>query len=278
MCEYRKECRIWVPDREASEQQRRKNMQVYKQENIQKIKSELNTLRLRYLNLLSKIFGLSEKLKEEKAKEYLHHGVGRRLEVIERCIENIFSIFPIEREKLLRHEELIDVAINLHAFFVNIFGLLDNLAWVLIHEKRLAGTIDKKKIGLFKKETKEKFPSKFRQYLDSGPIKIWHDQYLINYRDALSHRIPLYVPPQTLNTEQKKKVEQIENKITDCIRSQDFDVLDKLSNEQKNIGSICPFFIHALSENKYVVLHAQLIADFNTIEKIVEKYCETFLG
>jgi len=253
-------------------------MQVYKQEDVQKIKSELNTLRQRYLNLLSKIFELSEKLKEEKAKEYLHHGVGRRLEVIERCIENIFLIFPVERKNLLCHDELIDVAINLHAFFVNIFGLLDNLAWVLIYEKQLAGIIDKKKVGLFKKETKKHFPSEFRQYLDSGEMKIWHKQYLTNYRDALSHRIPLYVPPQTLNTEQKKKVEQIENTIVDCIRSRDFDALNKLRIEQKNIGSVCPFFIHALSENKYVVLHAQLIADFNTIEEIVEKYCKTFLG
>lgn len=252
-------------------------MQIYKQEDIQKINSEFNTLKRRYIGLVFKLFDLSGKLKEEKAKEYFHHGIMRRLEVIERCIGNIFLIFPVERENLLSHDELIDVEINLHAFFVNVFGFLDNLAWVLIYEKRLAVTIDKRKVGLFKKETKEIFPAKFCEYLDSGRMKTWYDQYLINYRDALSHRIPLYVPPQTLNPEQKKKFEQIENKIADCIRSRDFGSLDKLRNEQNTIGSVCPFFIHALSENKYVALHAQLIADFNTIEEIVEKYCETFL-
>jgi hypothetical protein len=144
---------------------------------------------------MGQIFDLSAKIKEEKAREYLHYGVGRRLEVIERCIENIFLIFPVERNNLLCREELIDVMINLHAFFVNIFGLLDNLAWVLIHEKKLAGIIDKKKVGLFKRETKKYLPNKFCQYLDSPQMKLWHEQYLTNYRDAFSHRIPLYVPP-----------------------------------------------------------------------------------
>ncbi len=170
-------------------------MQIYKQEDIQKIKSELYSLRIKYCDLMGQIFDLSAKIKEEKAREYLHYGVGRRLEVIERCIENIFLIFPVERNNLLCREELIDVMINLHAFFVNIFGLLDNLAWVLIHEKKLAGIIDKKKVGLFKRETKKYLPNKFCQYLDSPQMKLWHEQYLTNYRDAFSHRIPLYVPP-----------------------------------------------------------------------------------
>lgn len=252
-------------------------MQIYKQEDIQKINSELFTVRNRYVDLIVQIFDLSAKLKEEKAREYLHYGVGRRLEVIERCIENIFSLFPVDRNNLLCREELIDVAINLHAFFVNIFGLLDNLAWVLIYEKKLAGIIDKKKVGLFKKETKKYLPNKFCQYLDSPQMKLWHGQYLTNYRDALSHRIPLYVPPQILNTEQKKQLAQIDQEIINCYKTRDFNTIEKLRKQQMNIGTVCPFFVHDSSENKEVFLHPQLLADFNTIEEIGKKYCETFL-
>jgi hypothetical protein len=169
-------------------------MQIYKQDDIQKINSELFMVKSRSVGLMVQILELSSKLKEEKARGYLCCGVGRRLEVIERCIKNIFSIFPVERNNLLCQEELLDVAINLHAFLVNMFGLLDNLAWVSIHENKLADIIDKKKVGLFKKETKKYLLNKFCQYLDSPQMKLWHNQYLINYRDALSHRIPLYVP------------------------------------------------------------------------------------
>ncbi len=249
-------------------------MQIYKQEDIQKINSELFTVKSRYADLLAQILNLSEKLKEEKAKEYLSYGVGRRLRLVTRCIENIFSIFPVERNNLLCWEELFDVEINLHAFLVNIFGLLDNLAWVLIHEKKVK--IDRRKVGLFKEETKENFPSKFRQYLDSDTMEKWHNHYLTNYRDALAHRIPLYIPPQLLSTEQKKQYLQIEQEIFNCYKTHNFNAIDNLRKQQKNIGDVCPFFVHDSSESKKFFLHPQIIADFNTIEEIVKKYCEMF--
>jgi hypothetical protein len=251
-------------------------MQIYKKEDILKINSEYVTVKNRYIDLMIQLFVLSPKLKEEKAKEYLHQGVSRRWEVIERCIENIFSIFPAERNNLLSHEELIEIEINLHAFFVNIFGLLDNLAWVFIHEQKLTGAIDKIKVGLFKKETKKYLPLKFCNYLDSPQIKLWHKQYLINYRDALSHRIPLYVPPQILNPEQKNQMMQMDQEIISCYKTRDFTNIEKLRKQQLNIGTVCPFFVHDSSESKGVFLHAQLIADFNTIEDILKNFCETF--
>ena len=54
-------------------------------------------------------------------------------------------------------------------------------------------------------------------------------------------------------------------------------MIEKLRKEQDSIGDICFLVSHAFSENKSIILHAQLIADFNTIEEIVEKYCEMFL-
>lgn len=219
---------------------------------------------------------LSGNLKEEKAKEYLFHGAARRLGIIERCVENIYSIYPLERTELLSYGELKDLDINIHAFFVNIFGLLDNLAWVLIHEKRLK--IDKKHIGLYMDKTQECFDKKFREYLNSENMKKWHNVYLKNYRDALSHRIPLYVPPKTLTPDQKNHAALIENQINDSIRARDYMAVDKLHDTDDKIGSPCPFFIHSISEeeNKYIVFHAQVITDFKTVEEIVEKFCDAF--
>jgi hypothetical protein len=255
----------------------RDNMQFLKQDDIDKIKSELALITSRYSNLTIKLWKLFSKLKTEKAKEYLIHGVMRRLGIMMRSIENVFSIFPIERDMLLSMNELSDVDINLHAFLINIFGLLDNLAWVVIHEQQLTDKIDKKNVGLYENKTQVCFTEKFRSYLNSDRMKKWRNEYLKNYRDALSHRIPPYVPPKTLNPEQKTQEEQIENKIVECYKSLDLGAIDKLRKEQESIGDVCPYLCHALSENKAVVLHAQLIADFKTIEEIIEKYCEMFL-
>ena len=252
-------------------------MSFLKQDDVDKIKSELALINSRYLDLTIKLWGLYNRLKTEKAKEYLSHGVMRRLGTMMRSIENVFTIFPIEKGTLLSMNELKDVDINLHAFFINIFGLLDNLAWVLIYEKQLSAKIDKKSVGLYKKKTQEHFTEKFHGYLNSGSMKRWYEEYLKNYRDALSHRIPLYVPPQALIPEQALQVKQIENKIADCYKSCDLDMIEKLRKEQNSIGDVCFLISHAFSESKSIVLHAQLIADFNTIEEIVGKYCEMFL-
>ena len=251
-------------------------MQYLKDEDIKNINSDLSTLKERYLSLVSKISELSKNLKVEKAKEYLFHGVLRRLNVIERCVENIYSTFPLERKELLSDDELKDVDINLHAFFVNIFGLLDNLAWVLVYEKRLK--IDKQNVGLYKTQTY--FAKPFRDYLNLDRIKKWHDEYLKNYRDALSHRIPLYVPPKALTSEERIQTELIEEQLNDGIRSRDYSAIDNLHDKEEKIGSPSPFFIHSISEeeSKYVVLHAQVITDFKTVEEIVENFCGAFEG
>ena len=254
-------------------------MSFLKQDDVDKIKSELALINSRYSNLTIKLWKLYYRLKTEKAKEYLSHGVMRRLGTMMRSVKNVFTIFPIERIKLLSMNELSDVNINLHAFLVNIFGLLDNLAWVLIHEKQLAAKVDKMKVGLYQKKTQEHLTKEFRRYLNSDGMKKWYAEYLKNYRDALSHRIPLYVPPKTLTSEQKSQVEQIENKIVDCYKScdLDMDMIEKLRKEQDSIGDICFLVSQAFSESKSIILHAQLVADFNTIEEIVKEYCEMFL-
>jgi len=252
-------------------------MSFLNQDDVDKIKSQFALINSRYSDLTIKLWKLHNSLKTDKAKEYLSHGVMRRMGIMMRSIENVFTIFPIERIKLLSMEELRDVDINLHAFCINIFGLLDNLAWVLIHEKQPAAKIDKMSVGLYKEKTQEYLTEEFRRYLNSERMKKWYAEYLTNYRDALSHRIPLYVPPKTLTPEQASQVKQIENKITDCYKSCDLDMIEKLRKEQDSIGDVCFLVSHAFSESKSIVLHAQLIADFNTIEEILEKYCEMFL-
>lgn len=248
-------------------------------EDVAKIENNLILLKSRYAKIIRSIFKIKDSLKNEKAKEYLLHGVARRLGVIERCVENIYSIFPLRREELLERDELVDISINLHAFFVNIFGLLDNMAWVAMYEKKEASSIDRKAVGLYKRETQSFLDEDFKQYLNSETMKKWHDEYLKNYRDALSHRIPLYVPPKSLTPDQQKQVADIEEKRNKAIKGRDFSLMDDFQKEEDNIGTPSPFFVHSLAEtvNQMVMLHAQVITDFGTVEEIIEHFCAMFM-
>src|SRR3569832_524187 len=90
---------------------------------------------------------ISPNLKSPRAKEYLEHGVCRRIRVLERSIERIYEIFPPDRKEKLTRNELSDVQIYLHAFGINLFGFLDYLAWGYVHEHN-----QKKEVGNKKKK------------------------------------------------------------------------------------------------------------------------------
>ena len=241
--------------------------QILRDEDICRIEENLVLLKSRFLELLNRIYEVHDNLKNEKAKEYLLNGVGRRLRVLERCVENIYSIFPLQREKLLNRNELNDIDINLHAFFINIFGLLDNMAWVVMHEKNGAKPIDKLDVGLYRKETKKYLGDDFKQYLNSKTMKKWHNEHLKDCRDALSHRIPLYVPPKNLKLDQREQEVAIELRKHEAIKNQDIALMNDLQKEADSIGEPAPCFGHSLSEtdNKVVSLHAQVITDFVTV-------------
>ena len=230
--------------------------------------------------LMFKLSLFRSKLKNKKAAEYLMQGVGRRLKILTKCIHNIFRIFPINKTDLLPRDDLTDVDINLHAFFVNISGILDNLAWVFVYEKDLyespkEGKIDKHGVGLFNKKTQKHFNSELNEYLKSDSMQNCYKGYSQNYRDALAHRIPLYVPPSALNKEEQEEYMVLEKQLWDFISSEAILQHDEISKKQSQLGQACPSFTHSLDEgSKPMLLHAQMLADFMTIDEIISKFCE----
>jgi hypothetical protein len=80
---------------------------------------------------------LSVSLTNQAALEYTRHGFIRRLGTLKRCIENIYSIYPPDRFDKPSSNECLDLAINLQSFMFNIFGYIDNLAWVWVKEREI---------------------------------------------------------------------------------------------------------------------------------------------
>lgn len=250
---------------------------------------QLAELQTGHNNLINGIDKLESKLlclfipnlKESQAVEYAQQGVCRRLQVIKRSVINIYQIFPPQRQVRLRRDELSDVQINLHAFLMNVYGVLDNLAWIYVYEfsvEELKLQRSRNKVGLFIKETRSQFPTDFQTYLTTKPISNWFDDYAKNYRDALAHRIPLYIPPFILTEAESIQYRKLENQKLEKYRIPDFDEMQKLELEQDRLGSICGMFLHSHSDNasRPVSLHPQIIADANTVIEIIEKFLIAF--
>jgi hypothetical protein len=247
----------------------------YKKEDIVKIKTQYNNTKKVCQSLLINLARLNLKLKNKKSSEYLMHGVGRRLRILTRCIHNIFEIFPLEKKDLLTQEALSDIDINMHAHFVAIAGILDNLAWVFVFEKNLLkdDKVKRHEIGLFKKETQMHLNSQLKEYLSSEHIIRWNSKYFKVYRDTLVHRIPLYVPPYAVAKEDEKEDIELEKQLLGS-EPIETSLLSQIYIKQEQLRKPCLFFKHSLDEDRAaMVLHAQVLADFSTVEEIINKFC-----
>lgn len=213
-----------------------------------------------------------------RVQEYMHFGVGRRVMVLLRSVENIFALFPPSQERPLKHEELSDVQINLHAFIINIYGIWDNWAWAFVHlhdlEAEMGGHHN---VGLFKKKTQNFLPSALKDYLQSESTSKWHQTYLKSYRDALAHRIPLYVPPSELNQREWEEYQQLEDEKIKCLKSADWVRLEEVWSDQDNIGRPSFQFLTAFSQEEglsSLALHSQLLCD----SMLIVEFGNLFLG
>lgn len=257
---------------------------TYDDPSLRKIREKYQDIRRVHDQLvLRKLKPLQSKLKNDKAKEYLLQGVGRRLKILTRSIDNIFQIFPVGQTEQLAPDELTDLTINLHAFFVNISGLFDNLGWMFALEYDLMGDpkngkLGRYDIGLFIKKTQSHLPDRLQEYLQSADLQKWYSEYSKNYRDALAHRIPLYVPPSFLTPKEQKRYLELKAQLhaLDFTNYENLDIYDGILEQQKQLGQACPVFAHSLNEKNAVYLHAQVIVDYATIEEVVTKFCEYF--
>lgn len=253
---------------------------TYSEDNIQELDKKYLEVLPTFSKLMSELSMLSGTLQNERAREYLAHGVMRRISIITRCIENIFVIYPPDRTNKLTKEERNDVCVNLHSFFINIAGILDNIAWVIAFEvgayiDQSNRKVHRNDVNLFGKRFKRYVPAKIKAFLKQQTITDWYLKYSKNYRDALAHRIPLYVPPAILNAKEAEEYKRLEESIASLnlasIEGQE--KWTEIMGRQRALGTAQPLFTHSVhpdEEGGAVYLHPQILADFETIKSIVE--------
>lgn len=101
----------------------------------------------------NKLFELSTlKYNEKRANEFLQHGFLRRFSILIHCIAKVFEIYPPERIEILTRYERLDIEIYIQTFIINLYGAIDNLAWIVNAEKQLK--LDCSKVSLYCKKFK----------------------------------------------------------------------------------------------------------------------------
>jgi len=206
-----------------------------------------------------------------QAREFAIHGFSRRLKILVRAIDNVFEILPPELVEPPPDDKIFDAMINIQAFVFNAFGCIDNLAWIWMKETELPIT-DNWSVGLFGEKTKkvrEHLSNEFKDYLTG--LDKWFDN-LKNFRDALAHRIPLYIPPYTIPKDKEAVHNQLVVSKRDALKRRDREEYQRLETEGTALAVFVPQMTHSIDENvNFIEFHPQLLTDFKTIEVLAQQ-------
>lgn len=209
---------------------------------------------------------------EERAKEFAHHGFVRRLKTLARCIENVFALIPPECIEPVDREIRNDAEINIQASVFNVFAAADNLAWIWVVEKRVRradGTeLPEAWVGLRRgnRTVRSALPVGLRTTIER--FDNWFD-VVDNYRHALAHRIPLYIPPYNVDPANEAAYTQLEMRKNLALAEGNLADHDRARAEQRRMEFFRPWMLHSFGEGaRPLVFHPQILANFNTIEEL----------
>jgi hypothetical protein len=107
-----------------------------------------------------------------------------------------------------------------------------------------------------------------QRYLES--IAGWFE-YLEDYRHALAHRIPLYIPPFAVAPNNENRYRDLEAAITENIIEGNLAEAEALKTERDALKFFRPFIVHSWSQARPMEFHCQMLADFKTMEVIGAK-------
>ena len=249
---------------------------IFSDEALKELQDEYQTVFCKYQELMNSY--LVRNYLNARAQEFARHGFSRRLKTLARCIDRIFEILPPDRIELPTNDELSDAAINIQAFVINVFGCMDNLAWIWVLERDLrrddGSPIPNSWVGLRQNNdfVCGSLSPEYQTYLEG--LNQWNGN-LENFRHALAHRIPLYIPPYVVPEAKTEDYLGFEELMTEALRQGDLAEHSRLSDEQNALCEFRPYMTHSFEEEaNFVVFHAQLLADFNTIYELGQKMLE----
>ena len=234
----------------------------------------LHDLQKLQLNFVS----LSQKTDLAPLKEHLAQGVGFRLGIIARTIENTFSILELGATQPTCDSENNDLQINVHAFLINLSGIFDNLAWAFTLRHGIEALLkDPLRIDFFKGSFHAFLPATLREHVQTKTMASWHKDYLKSYRDALAHRIPPRVPRITIDQNDSQAYEALEKSRWEKIFELDFETAETIRNQQKLYEKPGFFMIHSFHQSiksDPMMVHAQMIADTITLREFAHAFEE----
>ena len=196
---------------------------------------------------------------------HMRFGVGRRAKTLWLSLRGLLKLSPPDRTDPLPHDGVDEVARDLNVIYINIRGLLDNLAWSVVH---FSGSDESKglpnsQIGLFRKSLER--DDNLRPLVESlKHYKLW-DEDLAARRDPAAHRIPLSVSPAVVGPAEAEKLRLLNEQwkiaqsdaLKEVLAGGDgllaFERANAVFEQMETVGIFKPWFHHHYSDGHYAI-------------------------
>jgi hypothetical protein len=210
------------------------------------------------------------------AKKHLHRGMIMRLKMMEEAILTLDQEIGTSEEPL-NHYLATRLTLLLNAYYLNLAGSLDNLAWALTYQYSLVEEVDENKpkhreiAQLFGNKFLAKLREKNLEKLDKElqPFRDWYWD-MRKFRDPAAHRIPLLVSHSVYSEEDVKKAQELDEAAAQLIRQGKWkDGMNRLRQSDR-LGKHLPIFISENPEIQCYDLARQVNLDHANWLQIIE--------
>lgn len=249
---------------------------TFSAEAVARLRAELQTVPGKQTALQAQY--LHRRFRDDRAREFAHHGFVRRLKTLARCIERVFAIIPPEQQEPPERDNRSDAEVYIQASVLSTFAAADNLAWIWVAERNVTqangNPLPEQWVGLRRanRAVRESMPATLRAYLVG--LDRWFDE-LEGYRHGLAHRVPLYIPPYVVTFANEERHRTLEDGKMRALARGDVAEHERLRAEQTELEVFRAWMMHSFHEEAApLVFHPQLLANFNTIEEMGRKLLE----
>lgn len=199
--------------------------------------------------LRSKTFARRDAFSCANARRHFNEGFVRRYYMLQSSRLFLCQHCSQSRKEPLSPYEATDSAIHLNAYYLNLRGALDNLAWVLQYEWQLLPGVTEDEVR--KRQKCNLFGLPFlaalkSQHSELASVLEQHGKWakeLAELRDPAAHRIPIYVPPSVITSqEQVDEFRRIEAK-ADVAFSERNRPISEIYREAQAVSDFMPVMI-----------------------------------
>lgn len=196
-------------------------------------------------SILAEFYQVGELLSTPGARRHVLRGAMRRHVLLQEC--RIWLRNECQKhQKPLGLHEVRTVSIYANAYYVNLCGALDNVAWMLTHELRLCEPVNEDD-GKTQRFSSLRSP-RFLKALGGVEPRIarrvaasqeWHKALRL-LRDPAAHRLPLSIIPAILSEEEAREHSRLKAEARDSLKTGDYAKWQALDGEADRIGKFVP--------------------------------------